>query len=188
MSKHENRKSRRVNKNSLSPADKLTTALLVIYLLLLVWIVLFKLGVRFTYMEQRDFNLMPFNELLNPEGKREWMETLLNVLIFLPLGVYAGMLLKKWNFGNKLLFFFGISFLLEGLQFILAIGAFDSTDLITNVSGGIAGLLLYGVIEKLYTNPIKAQKFLNLLSAMGTVVMVILLILLKLNRLPIRYQ
>ena len=83
---------------------------------------------------------------------------------------------------------FSISFLLEGLQFTLAIGAFDTTDLITNVIGGITGWLLVRDLNKLFGNPVKTQRFLNLLSAAGTVVMVVLLILLKMNRLPIRYK
>jgi len=170
------------------PADRLTMTLLVIYLIILVWIVLFKLGVRFSYMEQREVNLLPFSEWFTPEGKTDVMEILLNVVIFIPLGVYAGMLFRKSSLGIKLLIFFAISFLLEGLQFAFAIGAFDSTDLVTNISGGIVGLLFYRAFERLFTNPVKAQKFLNLLATAATLAMVILLVLLKMNRLPIRYQ
>jgi glycopeptide antibiotics resistance protein len=180
--------SRQAGSKSLLLADRITTALLNIYLIVLIWVVLFKLGVRFSYMEHREVNLIPFLGSFTPEGKLDVMEILLNVMIFIPLGVYTGMLFRKWLFGQKMLFFFGISFLLEGLQFILAIGAFDSTDLITNVSGGITGLFLVGALEKLFVNSVKAQKFVNILAAALTVVILILLILLKLNRLPIRYQ
>jgi len=61
---------------------KLTWALLLIYLLLLIWIVVFKLGVRFSYMVHREVNLVPFSKWFTLEGEIDVMETLLNVVIF----------------------------------------------------------------------------------------------------------
>src|SRR6478609_652170 len=81
---------------------KLTIVLLVIYLIALFWILLFKLGVRFSYMENRNVNLIPF-------GKIDVAEIILNVVIFVPLGIYAGVLFKRWGFVKKLFFFFLIS-------------------------------------------------------------------------------
>jgi glycopeptide antibiotics resistance protein len=62
--------------------NKLTSVLFIIYLIVLFWILLFKLGVRFSYMENRNVNLIPF-------GKIDVSETILNVVIFVPLGIYA---------------------------------------------------------------------------------------------------
>jgi glycopeptide antibiotics resistance protein len=42
--------------------NRLTTVLFIIYLIAIWWILLFKLGVRFSYMEKRSVNLIPFNE------------------------------------------------------------------------------------------------------------------------------
>jgi glycopeptide antibiotics resistance protein len=109
-------------------------------------------------------------------------------VIFIPLGVYAGVLFQKWTWKNKFLFFFLMSFMFEALQFILRIGAFDITDIITNTSGGIIGLLIYEVVEKLFNNRVRAKNFINVVATIGTIVMVSLLILLKLRMLPIRYQ
>src|SRR5882757_2210615 len=103
--------------------DKVTKVLLIIYLVALFWILLFKLGVRFSYMENRSVNLIPFRELfLN--GKIDVAETILNVVIFIPLGIYAGVLFKRWNFGKNVFFFFLLSLFVEALQFIFRVGAF----------------------------------------------------------------
>jgi glycopeptide antibiotics resistance protein len=136
-------------------------------------------------MENRSINLIPFRGYLFPKMNGE---TTLNVVIFIPLGIYSGVLLKKWNFRKKLLFFFLISLMLEALQFILSVGAFDITDIITNTSGGIIGLIIFGAIERLFNDNFKTQKFINIIAAIGTVLMIALLLLLKLNMLPIRYQ
>jgi len=161
--------------------NKLTNVLFIIYLIALFWILLFKLGVRFSYMEKRNVNLIPF-------GKIDVSEIILNVVIFVPLGIYAGVLFKRWVFVKKLFFFFLISLMFEVLQLIFRIGAFDITDIITNILGGIIGSLIFEAIEKLFNNSVKSQKFITIIAAIGTVLMISLLLLLKLNMLPIRYQ
>ena len=83
--------------------NKLTNVLFIIYLIALFWILLFKLGVRFSYMEKRNVNLIPF-------AKIDVAEIILNVVIFVPLGIYAGVSLERWGFVKKLFFFFKISF------------------------------------------------------------------------------
>ena len=161
--------------------NKLTSVLFIIYLIVLFWILLFKLGVRFSYMENRIVNLIPF-------AKIDVAEIILNVVIFVPLGIYAGVLFERWGFVKKLFFFFLISLMFEGLQFIFKIGAFDITDIITNISGGIIGSLIFETIEKLFNNSVKSQKFITIIAAIGTALMISLLLLLKLNMLPVRYQ
>jgi glycopeptide antibiotics resistance protein len=138
-------------------------------------------------MGSRRVNLIPFSEpFLN--GKIDVGEIILNVVIFVPLGIYAGVLFKRWTFRNKLFFFFFISLMFEGLQFILRIGAFDITDIITNTLGGIIGFMIFKAIEKALNNSVKAQKFINIIAAIGTALMISLLLLLKMNMLPVRYQ
>jgi len=134
-------------------------------------------------MDKRSVNLVPFNDpsIINAEN-------ILNVVIFVPLGLYTGMLFKRWIFSEKLFFFFLLSFIVEALQYILRLGAFDVTDLITNALGGITGLMIFKGIEKVSNNSISAHRFINVIAATGTVVLVLLLVLLKMNLLPIRFQ
>ncbi len=175
-------------RNDNNTAYKLTNVLFIIYLLALLWILVFKLGVRFSYMGNRGVNFIPFNEPLILNGKIDFGEMILNILIFVPLGIYAGVLFEKWTIGKKVFLFFITSFMIEGLQFILSVGAFDITDIITNTLGGIMGLILFKAIEKVFNNHLKAQIFINIIAAIGTVLMTLILLLLKLNMLPIRYQ
>jgi len=47
---------------------------------------------------------------------------------------------------------------------------------------------IYEKIEKVFKNSVKAQKFINITAAIGTVFMILMLLLLKMNMLPLRYQ
>ena len=162
--------------------NRLTTVLFIIYLIVLCWILLFKLGVRFSYMGERRTNLVPFNEPFLTS------ENILNIVIFIPLGIYAGSLFEKWIFGKKLFFVFLLSFLVEGLQYILRVGAFDITDIVTNTLGGIIGLMIFMGLEKALSNHVRAQRFINMIATPGTALMILLLVLLKMNMLPVKYH
>lgn len=94
---------------------------------------------------------------------------------------------QKWSLRKKVFFLFLISLMFEGLQFIFKIGAFDITDLITNILGGSIGLLIFQAIEKLFNDRLKSQRFINIIAALATVMMISMLVLLKLNMLPVRY-
>lgn len=168
--------------------NRLTIVLFIIYLIALTWILLFKLGVRFSYMRNMRVSLIPFREFLFLHGRMNAGDIISNVVIFVPLGIYAAVLFERWIFWKKLFFIFLISFLVEALQFILAIGAFDITDIITNTAGGIIGIMIFKAIEKAFNNSVNAQKFINWIAAIGTVTMIILLLLLKMDMLPIRYR
>ncbi|HVG15098.1 MAG TPA: VanZ family protein [Chitinophagaceae bacterium] len=160
-----------------------TIVLFIIYLVALWWILLLKLGVQFSYMKKRRANLIPFDEpsLLTSEN-------ILNVIVFIPLGIYAGMLFERWSFGKKFLVALLLSVLVEGLQYILRLGAFDATDIVTNTLGGVIGLVIFIVLGKAFKSGLKTRKVINTIAAIGTFLMIVLLVLLKMNMLPIRYQ
>ncbi len=71
-------------------ANRLTTVLFILYLIALYWILLLKLGVQFSYMGNRRTNFIPFSEpsILTSEN-------ILNAIIFVPLGIYAGIYLTS---------------------------------------------------------------------------------------------
>ncbi|RYZ44694.1 MAG: VanZ family protein, partial [Chitinophagaceae bacterium] len=168
--------------------NRLTAFLFLLYLVALFWILLFKLGVQFEYMDNRSFTLIPFREYFRYHSKIDVAGTVLNVAAFIPLGIYTGTLFKTWNVGKNLFFFFLVSLVIEGLQYVLAVGAFDSTDIITNTVGGLVGLLVCKAIQNIYKPRIRAQKIINVLAAIGTILLIVFLLLLKLNMLPVRYQ
>jgi glycopeptide antibiotics resistance protein len=172
----------------LSTTDRITWLLLVIYLLVMAWILLFKLGVQFRYMAEQRINLVPFREVFAANGRLDRMETLLNVFIFVPMGLYVGVLFRNWTLRAKLAVFLVVSVLFEALQYAFRIGAFDATDLVTNTLGGLLGLLLFLAFEKILGNPRRAQKLVNVLAALGTMAVIVFLLSIRLGIGPIRYQ
>lgn len=164
-------------------ANKLTYLLLTIYLAALFWIIVLKLNISFSYKGTQNVNLIPFREPLLYNGKFDYNEIFLNILIFVPLGLYVEILFKKLSLARKIFSFFMVSFICEILQYILRIGAFDITDIINNTFGGIIGLMLFKVGEKIFGDATKAQKFINIIATIGTVLIISTLLYLKINRL-----
>ncbi len=124
-----------------------TKTVLAVYLLALLWLVLFKLsyditGVLFEH-QSRAINLIPFYGY--SQGIREMI---VNFIVFVPSGLLLGILFKQTSFGQKLGFIFAFSLGVEIIQYVLAIGLSDITDLITNTLGGLAGLGLYALGNK----------------------------------------
>ena len=165
-------------------ANRLTNTLFVIYMVALVWIIVFKFGLPFAYIGNiRSINLIPFSASMIVNGKIHYSEIILNVMIFVPLGIYAGVLLHRWSIVKKLSLIFLFSLLCEVIQYIFGIGASDITDLITNTLGGIIGFMIYKGIEKAFKDAVKAQKFINILAATGTIFIISALLLLKISNL-----
>jgi len=63
------------------------------------------------------------------------------------------------------------------------VGFSDITDVVNNTIGGIIGLLLLKAIEKVFSNSARAQKFINVILAAGTILTISLLLFLKMNNL-----
>ncbi len=123
-----------------------------IYLVLLTWLILFKLSVDFEEIckiNYRSINLVPFSESVIVNGKLELSEIIYNILAFVPLGVYIQMFKPDWSIIKKFLPGFVLSLTYETIQFIFSIGASDVTDLIGNTLGGIIGVGLCCLIKKL---------------------------------------
>lgn len=155
---------------------KVTKLLFTIYLIALVWIILFKLSLSFEDLgHMRSINLIPFNESLVLNNKLDFSEIIMNVIIFMPLGIYIGILCPNRSAGRKIFLFFLVSLLCEVFQYILGVGASDITDIINNTVGGIVGLLVYFGLVKIFKDRLKAQRFINVLAGIGTTLMVVVL-------------
>jgi glycopeptide antibiotics resistance protein len=99
---------------------------------------------------QLNSNLIPMQNTIQYIKGTERFEieiilhnTLGNILIFLPLGIFLPILFKKFNslskvFVSSIL----ISFTIEVLQFVLQIGQFDIDDILLNTVGAIIGFSL----------------------------------------------
>ncbi len=122
-----------------------------IYLVLLVWLVLFKLSVDWKNLpDLRGINLIPFGDSVMVNGKLFLSEIIYNVLAFVPLGVYVELFCRDWTLGRKLLPGLCLSLTFEILQYVFAIGASDITDLLANTFGGLLGVFFHRLLRKLF--------------------------------------
>lgn len=150
--------------------------LFLIYLALLVWIVLFKLQFSIHNLDTvRSINLIPFYYDKDVGTAFHLKEVLENLLLFVPMGIYLQMLLSKWRFHGKLIIIAGTSLLLEMVQYVLAIGRSDITDLLTNTAGGFLGLALYCIVAWLLRKRERADKLFFVLAVIASVVVIGLL-------------
>ncbi len=116
--------------------------LLVVYVVVLVWIILFKMQVSFDVFDStlRSVNLVPLAGALVVNGAVNYGEVVLNMLVFVPFGLYVGALAPGRSFWRKLVPIVLTSLALETLQFVFAAGATDVTDVLANALGGALGL------------------------------------------------
>jgi glycopeptide antibiotics resistance protein len=115
------------------------------YLSVLLWLVLFKfsadpLAVIASY-QQRSLNLIPFAD----SGLRDMLD---NFLAFFVFGLLLGINDRSHGFVPKVAFVTLLSLAVEALQYVLALGATDITDVLMNGLGGMAGLALTDLAHK----------------------------------------
>lgn len=105
-----------------------------------------------------------------------------NFVVFIPFGLLLGINFKQTDIWRKLVLIFGFSLVAEIIQFVLAIGATDITDVIANTLGGLAGLMLYDATSK-YVD----QKKLDLFVVLIGMALLVILILFRVLVLRVRY-
>ena len=141
------------SKKMLSIFSKILFAL---YLILLVWVVIFKCNIAIsltggylylktiTIQERFLLYMVPFQN-----GITKWYsDTILNVIVFIPMGLYVSYFIKHKKFLKALLISFGASLFIEVFQLFTLMGSYQSEDLIVNTLGGIIGYLIYKLIYK----------------------------------------
>lgn len=153
--------------------NKVTITLSGIYLIILTWIILFKMQLSMSdFGHIRSVNLIPFDASVIVNGKMDFDEIINNAIAFIPIGVYTGMLFPDWPFVKKVCPAAGLSFAYEVLQFIFALGTTDITDLIMNTLGGIAGVFIFVILSKIFGA--RTDKILNILAGVCIVLLIAL--------------
>ena len=123
---------------------KWTMGLYFVYLAFVVWVILFKFNITPADLPHlRNINLILYGDSGIINGQLDVRELVENILIFVPFGVYAGMLVKERSWWKVILAGAGFSLILETLQYVFAIGASDITDVINNTLGTALGMLLW---------------------------------------------
>lgn len=157
----------------------LSRTLFAAYLFILLWLVLFKfsydpIGVIRDF-QTRSLNLVPF-------AWAQKGEMIANLLAFIPFGVMLGVNLKHVAFKYKIAVILAFSFVLEVIQYVLAIGATDVTDIIMNTLGGFMGLAVYEVLSK-HTNDRHLDQFI----LVGGVMVLLTILYLRIFVFIVRY-
>ncbi len=153
--------------------DKLVLILTIIYCILICFIILFKMALALTELDRiRGINLTPFYYEI--ETSYHIVEVMLNVIIFIPLGIYYK--LMDYSFKRSVIYGFVYSLILELSQFILKIGITDITDIITNTLGVIFGYGIYLLLFKIVNNKDNLNIIFKIYATIGTIIFVILIL------------
>ena len=136
-------------KNPFRPGGNALVVLFVVYLVLLAWAVVWKLDVPYVgeaALLPRPIKLIPFVPSAEA-GASAPLESIANFLLFVPFGVYLGLLVPTWRWWTWTAVLLGASLVLEATQHVLSTGSFDTTDLIVNTPGGLAGIGLLALVR-----------------------------------------
>ncbi len=141
------------------------------YFFILTWVIMFKCNLltsdmRFGY---RSITLIPFGQISNVSYLVEY---LLNVVVYIPMGIYLCMFLKDKSLVFKIVVIATSSIFFEVVQYVIAFGSTDISDVISNTLGGIVGALIYSK-----TNESKIFDIFNLCVAVVGVPLVIFAII-----------
>jgi len=157
-----------------------TLVLFAIYLLALTWLILFKLQFSISNMtEGRIINLIPLLGSFNDNGVIRFSEIRVNILAFIPLGIYTCMLKASWSFVKKVFAIVVLTLAFEITQFIFAIGRADITDMLSNTLGGVIGIGIYALLSKVLKG--RTNQVINVLAAVFTILALFLATLLLIS-------
>lgn len=157
--------------------QKIGGILLAVYLILLTWIILFKMRTSLEDLGMfRSLNLIPYGKSAFVNGQLDLSEITYNITVFVPVGVYVSMLWPRWGFLCKCLPAAGISLAYEVFQYVLGVGATDITDWIHNTLGGIVGVLIYLIAYRVCQR--HTNRIVLVFAGLCTVFLLILLFLL----------
>ena len=175
-----------MNNKEIKGLNILSIILFCIYILLLIWIVLLKCNIylsitngyfefkTLTLKERFDYYLIPFIDYFNNDSTQTFIkfkDGILNVFVFIPLGLYLSFFIKKNKFIKVIFYTFLISLLFEVIQLFSLLGSFQTEDLILNIFSGLLGYIIYKIIYKE-----KNIKVLNILSLICIIILTPILI------------
>lgn len=131
-------------------SKKLTGILFAVYLAILTWIILLKMQTDLSLLASgvRAVNWIPFAGALVVNGRANYQEVFLNLLVFVPFGLYLSLWKPAWPVWKRVLAGFLTSLAYEVLQYVFALGRSDVTDLLSNTLGCLLGAALYPLLSR----------------------------------------
>ncbi len=149
-------------------AHRVLLACLLIYLLVMTWVILFKMAMPGDWgalAGQRSLHLLPFQGWDSQNAALVRKDLLNNILVFVPLGILLSALWHRRPAWQRALAGMGVSLCYETLQFVFAIGRSDSTDVLANTLGAVAGIALCQVFWLVLKDEARVKKAVALCSA-----------------------
>lgn len=150
---------------------------LFIYLIVLIWIIAFKMN-----MKQAIFECMytfskcsigqRFNVAINSFNLAKGLANLdfyVNILLFIPLGFYAIILFERRSFIIGFIFSSFLTLSFEIIQLFTAIGFYSFLDIISNILGFILGYIVF-----IYLKRIIKDNILNLAFIIFTILLILI--------------
>lgn len=98
-----------------------------------------------------------------------------NIAIFIPMGVYLPLLIRRKSIFANTVCVALISAVVEVLQYIFAVGSADIDDVILNTVGGLIGVSLFRVMELLLKD--QTKKAVTILAPVGGIFSFLILFL-----------
>lgn len=130
------------------PTGAMLIPMFVAYLALLTWLVLWKLEIPWIGgASHRVVKLVPFADTAQ-FGASAPSEVLANLVVFVPFGVYLGLVAPSWPWWRATGVVAAASLALEAGQFVMATGSSDVTDLIVNTAGGLVGFAVLDLARR----------------------------------------
>lgn len=129
-------------------SPRLLPVLFVVYLVLLVWLVMWKFEAPWTADGSgRSIKLVPYVATASA-GASSPTEVIENIAVFVPFGIYLALLVPKWRWWSGLAVIAGTSVLFEISQYVLAAGRSDTADVLDNAAGGVLGIALVILLRR----------------------------------------
>ena len=132
----------------------------------------------------RSLNIVPFKSIM--EGINVYdgiryklvdMQVWDNVVVFIPAGLYLMIFYQTKPIINSIVNIFFFSLCMEILQYIFNIGAADIDDVILNCLGGLIGIGIYLLLEKVLKTRDKTKTAVAAMSAVLGISFIIILII-----------
>ena len=121
-----------------------------VYLALLAWVVLWKLELPWIGDAAglaRPIKWVPFVPS-GAEGASKPAELLINLVLFVPFGLFVGALAPAWTWWKAAIAALAASLVLETVQHLISTGSFDTTDLIVNTAGALLGWAIFIAVRR----------------------------------------
>ena len=166
---------------------KLSIIIMILYAIVTIWVIVFKCNliksIESCYIYLKDLSISERLKVFNKPFKNYFTETIdapkyvfelddfLNILIFIPIGMYISYFLKRYKFISVILFSTIICTIFEVIQLFTLIGSFAIQDFITNITGGILGYICYKLIF-INDTSVNKIKVLNIIS-IGVIIVLI---------------